>query len=424
VRSRQDNSRRLRVVVIGDHHAANRGDQAIVKGLLRAAREAYAQPETTILSNNPAAATYFTGCPAVESTFFGWDLRQRIKRRLVLAWPNRSLRPLAALPLGKQTLAGLELLSQADVVLMKGGSFLTSAYGLAVLIWFDLLEIAMSLGKPVAVCGQSIGPLDESALKRAARRILPRVNRLIIREQDSLRFVQNELGRFDNTLHLPDTAFFMAPNQDFDPAEALRQEGINPASRPIVTMSVRDLGTFLGPSSVSLSQGDYEATMAHAADHLVDRYGCHVIFAGTCTEIFNYPNDDRVIAMRVVNRMRNRSGEYTAEELSAIYGLAELNVGTRLHSNILAMLCGTPCCAIAYEHKTSGVFRDLGLADWWIGIDRLTVNDICGLLDRAWSQRQDLRSRVHNGLADVLGRYGELVGVLRGLAPGAQDPEA
>lgn len=424
--SETSRSRGPSVVIIGDHNAANRGDQAILKGLLHVVQEAYTDPNITVLSNKPEAVTHFTQCQSVQSAFFGWSLRDRTKRRFVRAWCNGPLRPLARLLLGSDCLTGLKLIRDADLVLMKGGSVFTSVYGRRVMAWFKLLDIAMRLGKPVAVCGQSVGPLDDPYLLRAAKRIFPRVDKLIVREQDSLCFVQENVGVLQNLSKLPDTAFFMPPKAGLDPAAALGDEGIDVGRRPLVTISVRELGRFLSLPGVTLTQSGVEGVIAEAADHMIEKHGCSVVFAGTCTGCFGYAFDDRVIAMRVLHLMRNRrsarllTDEYDSEELAAIYGLASLNIGMRMHSNILAMVAGTPSVGVAYEHKTSGIFRDLGLGKWWIGIDKLDAKRLCAMLDDAWCERVALAHQTREAVAVAKSRFLDFVNMLRGLLPAAQ----
>ena len=416
-------SRPCRVVILGDHHAANRGDQAIVKGLLRAVDLAYDRPEVTILSNAAPAAAHFLGRPAVQSTFFGWTARERLKRHVARAWLRPAWRPAARWVLGEQSLAALELLDSADVVLMKGGAAFTSAYGMAVLIWFDLLEAALALGKPVAVCGQSVGPLS-APLRRAAASVFPRLGQLIIRDQDSMQYVHTHLGRLDNLSHLPDTAFFMLPQPGFAAAAALAAEGVNVGDRPLATMTVRRLEGFLALRRAPISQVQYEAAMAATADHLIETCGCAVLLPGMCTEAFGYQFDDRLVAMRVWNRMRHKPsarvllGEYTSEQLMGIYGLAGLNVGTRMHSNILAMMAGAPCLGIAYEHKTSGIFRDLDLADWWISLEDVSAEALCGRAVRAWRDRAALAQQARAAAGRCAAQLPELVRLLRRLRSG------
>ncbi|GAG44876.1 unnamed protein product, partial [marine sediment metagenome] len=183
-----------------------------------------------------------------------------------------------------------------------------SAYGRAVLIWFDLLDVAMKLGKRVAVCGQSMGPLEEPCLRRAAKKVLPRLTQLILREQDSVHWIESTIGSLPNIRHLPDTAFFIPLDEPTDPTEVLHEEGIDVGERAIVTMSVRSLGAFLALSKVRLTQREFEGIMADAADHMIESFGCFIVFVGTCTEIFGYKFDDRVTAMRVRHRMRQGSG--------------------------------------------------------------------------------------------------------------------
>jgi colanic acid/amylovoran biosynthesis protein len=44
-------------------------------------------------------------------------------------------------------------------------------------------------------------------------------------------------------------------------------------------------------------------------------------------------------------------------------------IGTRMHSNIFALISKVPVVAIEYEHKTRGIMRDLGLEHLTVAIE-------------------------------------------------------
>ncbi|WP_374967951.1 polysaccharide pyruvyl transferase family protein [Terrabacter sp. BE26] len=70
----------------------------------------------------------------------------------------------------------------ADVVVASGGGYLSDTWwwhGFGVL---SMLDLAQRLGKPTAMFGQGLGPLTHPVLRRQARRVLPRLHVLGLRE--------------------------------------------------------------------------------------------------------------------------------------------------------------------------------------------------------------------------------------------------
>ncbi|HEY5181170.1 MAG TPA: polysaccharide pyruvyl transferase family protein [Dermatophilaceae bacterium] len=70
----------------------------------------------------------------------------------------------------------------ADVVVASGGGYLNDTWwwhGFGVL---SVLDLAQRLGKPTAMFGQGLGPLTHPVLRRQARRVLPRLHVLGLRE--------------------------------------------------------------------------------------------------------------------------------------------------------------------------------------------------------------------------------------------------
>ncbi len=76
-----------------------------------------------------------------------------------------------------------------------------------------------------------------------------------------------------------------------------------------------------------------------------------------------------------------------------IYSNIDLLLGMRMHSNILAILQGTPFVAISYEYKTQGIVSDLGMEDFFIKIEDVNQENLYYLLMKAYMQKKYLELR-------------------------------
>ena len=97
-------------------------------------------------------------------------------------------------------------------------------------------------------------------------------------------------------------------------------------------------------------------------------------------------DDDRVVQRRIAGFCRTEPFQVETlrdhYELKAMYGELDMLVGTRFHSVIFALTAGVPCIGIAYEHKTRGIMRELGLERWVIDIEAVTADDLIPLVER------------------------------------------
>ena len=106
----------------------------------------------------------------------------------------------------------------------------------------------------------------------------------------------------------------------------------------------------------------------------------------------------RVAAVELVDE------DLVAADLKQVYGACDLVVGSRMHSTILAMLAGVPTIGLAYQPKTTGVFEQLGLADWVLDIAGFAPADLSARLRRMAENRQRLRDHVRASTAQARAR--------------------
>lgn len=101
----------------------------------------------------------------------------------------------------------------------------------------------------------------------------------------------------------------------------------------------------------------------------------------------------------------------TAEALKAAYGLMDIFIGTRLHSNIFALTAGTPAVMLQYQYKTRGVVEMMGLEDWVIDINEVNESNLSEKLVGLWIEREVVKRRIHQAVQETIQQI-EQVGVL------------
>ena len=94
----------------------------------------------------------------------------------------------------------LDWLYSADLVVVSGAGLLADPFAPRACTVLELLETAVRRGAATAMFGQGVGPLGDARLKAAARRVLPRVDLIGLREERASRPILRSLGVADRQL--------------------------------------------------------------------------------------------------------------------------------------------------------------------------------------------------------------------------------
>ncbi len=393
-------------ILITDYFSpGNRGDAAILEGMIHALRDEPGDPEIRLLSSFPHLCEFMHGCSGAPS-LIRWMRGPvgKLRALYLLLWA-RAKRAGISLPISSADLREtLKEYLDADIVISKGGGHITSIYGDTKYRLLSLL-MAKLLGKKVVIYAQSLGPFEGSFMKWLVRYVLNRVDLITTREQESADIVASAGVDPARVTVAADAALSMNPDGP-DPSvigqTALRCDDPGDDDQPIVTLSVREWKKH-GPQVYQ----DYLSAIAGVADHLIQTRNCRIIFASTCTPIGGYHADDRMVACEVISRMQEDAEILWTEQspytLCDFYSHADLHIGTRMHSNILALLAGTPVFAIAYEHKTIGLMQQLDMVDHCMWIDDIGPAELIAQVSTAFDARSDLAK----GVADMVPELAE-----------------
>jgi colanic acid/amylovoran biosynthesis protein len=298
----------------------------------------------------------------------------------------------------------------ADLVLSSADGFLHDFYDVEHrLLGF---EMALELGRPVVIVGQSVGPFWKPRSKQRAREVLGRLDSILLREERSLRHLEEAGVDTSRVLITTDIAFYwrrMAPHLFVTKKGPVRK----------IAMSFRQW------SHDGVTPDEIVRKAGGLCRYLLEtRSDAEIVFLSTCQGIPEYVDDStvaRAVVQTLPEGLRARctvdGQRYAPERLIQLYARMDAYIGMRLHGALLSMLGGTPAMAIAYEEKTPGIFASLGLetcqvdhraserdwiacADGFIrGIDGIHAK-LPGVLDQA-AEKLDAAKRA---LADVVAK--------------------
>lgn len=399
----------MKILIVGNHTCGNRGDSAILRGLVEELQRRVAAPEITITSRYPTSSAWLLGRAVVHDPLHRWHLQDQARsnspwrRRwrslllpVVLALCSRSRRwrerLLPELPAPFRDFVAFA--AGFDLVIQVGGSFFVDLYGTN---QFDLAFCSIASGTPLLLAGHSVGPFEGRVFHWLAGRLFADARRTYLREHDSFTLMSQAGLPLQHVAGGADTAWLVDPNTVHKPVPWLASI---PHQKGLIAITVRGLAPF--DRRLGITQGQYEAAFALLIEQL-NQAGYGVLIASTCTGLESYNKDDRIVGLRIRARLAATAAchvvmdEFNDVELGNLFRHCVLVIGTRLHSAIIAMNFGTPAIALNYEHKSKGIMEQLGLGDAALPVDSLLDGT---LLARTHDllQREDFRTRLQGGV--------------------------
>lgn len=277
-----------------------------------------------------------------------------------------------------------DIYTSSDLIVAVGGGYIRSRKGVLQawnipLILHPLL-FGHILGKPTVLYAQSVGPFMHALEPVLVAYVLRKMDLILLREDISKKLL-HELGVHKNVTRAIDSGFLLESSGRTD----IRKTYRIPAKKLIVGVTVR--AWLSGEQQIN-----YEKSVAEALDAIVEKHNAFVLFIPQVTA--ENGDDDRIVSRRVHQYMHHQSTAYTIEDepdhhqIKAIYDQLDVLLGTRFHSVIFSLTSYVPVVAIEYEHKTSGIMRDLGLNDWTIKIENVTPVRLSTMLSRLIAEKK------------------------------------
>jgi polysaccharide pyruvyl transferase WcaK-like protein len=102
-----------------------------------------------------------------------------------MAGPYLSNRFRSGKPAKDQPSTAIKAVAAADLVVASGGAYVTDTWWWHAAGVLSLMALAQRLGKPTAMFGQGLGPIDQRGLRMQARSVLPHLTFLGLREDQT-----------------------------------------------------------------------------------------------------------------------------------------------------------------------------------------------------------------------------------------------
>ncbi len=399
----------MKLLILGNHTCGNRGDSAILRGLLDAIARIEPQAEVDVMSRYPVSSSWLLNRPVMGDPLYSQMkahntaaglvgrvkkiLRRRYQHQVLLSRVTDSGK-LRNIAIAQGFTDFVRLLSNYDAIVQVGGSFFVDLYGVP---QFEHALCTFMAKKPLYMIGHSVGPFQDPQFNHLANYAFGHCEALILRETVSLDLMKKSDITTAKVEQGVDTAWLVEDDANFVPSYAVRHWLEVAGKQKTVAITLRELAPF--DKRLGTTQQAYEEAFAGVVNRVIDA-GWQVIALSTCTGIDSYNKDDRMVALNLRKHISDPSryhvvmDELNDLEMGKILAACDLTVGTRLHSAIISMNFGTPAIAINYEHKSAGIMKQLGMPEMAVDIRHLLDGSLAAMAADTLGQLPALNQRL------------------------------
>ena len=366
-----------RVLVCGYYGFGNSGDEAILSVLIRDLNDVFDKPEISVVAGNVESIAADHHTDAILWTDIG-RLREAAEASDLMVLGGGGL---------FQDQQGFE-----------SATILTPAHG-GMSYWAGFALLSHLVDKPLAIYGTGVGPLSTEEGKRLTAMSFRAASAASVRDQESSRLLEG-LGIHDVPV-TADPVFRITADRRVG-LEILANEHI-PQGETLIAVGIR-----------AWADDGFVTGLADQLDRVIASHDAHVVFVPFQTSPHRAENDPAA-ALRVLTAMKQRSraailrGTYTPEDKMAVQSAADVVIGMRLHSVIMAAAAGVPVVALAYDPKVGNAMKALG-----IGEMTLDLSDVGSLAERAGWALSDpgYATPIRDRVTALVARAGLNAGVL------------
>lgn len=322
-------------LLCGFYGRNNLGDEAILAGMVDLLAQTRPGQRPLVLSDDPTGTRRDHDVDAISS------------KGLSAGGPRSTARLLRALSSRRDfILGGGDLLRDSPTQDVVGG-------------WLRQLRLAQRARRRTAVVGISVGEIWRPASLEAIPRVLNGTSFVLVRDEISLGRLRG-LGVTSPTHVVPDLALRVFSN---------RHRSSGPRARARVVVSVRSLAD---RNDVG-AENDHQSALRELAsvlDALVEDGVDVELVPMRSLEGRLQPVDDDYVASLELAHLARHGHEFTVhrhlsslDALRAVLSRADLIIGMRLHSVIMAVGLGVPVVAISYDAKVQQFCEEVGIDD-------------------------------------------------------------
>lgn len=377
------NTQNIKILLINAYSAKNRGDAGIVVAMIHILRSTFPECEITVMSSYWKENSDFYNQYNAKSASSVWNL---IESKSTLSRTLKGLKFFIK-AIFKPNSTNFSQYHTADLICSVGGGYLYSSrkgpLGIGLVNALYHYWLGERLGKTVIAFPQSVGPLNSFLDRLLSKIVLKQVFHIFSRDEDTTKTLKY-LG-LSNFSESPDIALTLekgAPQNKF-------------IGTPKIGITVLDWG-FSKNGTTKTDIDLYLAKLAEIIFFILTTYPKGQIYLFPQVDVATGDSDFDVSKKlkEIVNsencNIYSLNSCQSPEEIIAIYSEMDCFIGSRLHSAIFAIVGETPTIGLAYQPKTYGTFKHLGIENYVLNIDKFTIEELKALIRSCINGEQNL----------------------------------
>lgn len=366
-----------RICVIGNFSGRNAGDAAILGGLLEDVSRLYPDAEFDVPTINPGfVARQYKDYRVTPVPMLPWNLSVKI----------------LGLPIFRSVLRS-DLVLVTDAILFDLRLFNPLFNYLSTMAL--VLPLAKRRGIPVVLYNVSLGPVSTKAGIGCLRRVLDASSKVIVRDTESIEILKRVGLEREGIRIAADCALNTVPPDDARVAQIVRERDLVFGEPGVMTFNVNSyVDVFVRGQKKGIGLDEFVPLMAEAFDRVIEGLNVHPLFVVTQPMDFTITN-------AVMSRMRQwekirtvANPEYSYRDLTALFAKAEMHIGMRTHSLILATSVGTPVVGIIATPKNRGYMKSIRQDERMVEFKDLTVEYLVAKVRATWENRKAIRAEL------------------------------
>jgi polysaccharide pyruvyl transferase WcaK-like protein len=172
----------------------------------------------------------------------------------------------------------------------------------------------------------------------------------------------------------------------FKPKKNLRKQN----DKPIIGVNPGIYGHSLNSESVAR----YIDSHVKAIDFGIEKYGFQVVLLPHF--VSGFKQDDMELCKQIYDKTKRKNNieiyhAKTVDDFKSFLDSLDMLISSKMHPAIFASSGFVPTISIAYDHKQTGFFRRLNLANCVIEIRKITSKELIEKINYVWTNKEHIR---------------------------------
>ncbi|MBE5821735.1 MAG: polysaccharide pyruvyl transferase CsaB [Clostridiales bacterium] len=241
-------------------------------------------------------------------------------------------------------------IKKSDILISGGGTLLQDITTVAS-IWYYLFIILLGifLKKETYILFQGMGPINNKFNIWLTRKILSKVNYIVLRDNKSLEEMKRLEFDISRTIVATDLIFGLKVPEEKENTQLIKKYIQNYSNEK----------TYIGVSLRPWKNIRNEVNFARVLDKIANEHNAEIVF------IPFHKSQDYAFTVKVIEKMETKNhliyGEFLPSQVAGLMSLMSLNIGVRLHSLVFSTIANVPTIGISYDPKIDGFLQDIGM---------------------------------------------------------------